>query len=621
MGRAWGPGPVFVYETILESRRWQVYAVRSAFVLTLLGGLALIWFEQQGTGPTLTLKDLAELSASLFLVLAAVQVAVVLLAAPAAAAGSICGDRARGTLAHMMVTDLSDREIVLGKLGSRLTPVAAIVLAAAPVSALGGLMGGLDFFALGALLAETLAIGVFVVALTLAASLRAERPREVLLLVYAVEMAWLLALPFWWLGAGLAMTLGLAPSVQNPPEWFQAANPFVIATAPYGDPDLGTPGLVLGFCGGLLAASAGLLLLTARGLRRAVWASAAPRKRKAPAPGRSLASKLFPSLAGPGLDGNPVLWREWHRNRPTRWERRIGFGLGLFAWGLFAAGVAVTVTRGPDAGAECLEMAVLLQVGFGLLMLSVAAPSALAEERVRGSLDVVLATPLSTRSILAAKWWGMYRRVIALALLPVAAAGFVAATTPDRPAAPTAVKLPPGVQVKVEPVTTLDRALTPTVTGLDLLASGAALVSLGLLLATWMPRVGRAIGLSVCLYLFWGVFWVILAEIIPEIINVESTWAEPLFRWGDGFSPILGSTGPIDEINDYFLQGPRYRDWIAAGVLITLKAALAWGLFALAVRTFDRCLGRVSDRPGRKARPTAPPRIPQVPAPAASMIP
>ena len=43
-----------------------------------------------------------------------------MLAAPAATAGAICVDRARGTLTHMLATDLSDPEIVLGKLAARL---------------------------------------------------------------------------------------------------------------------------------------------------------------------------------------------------------------------------------------------------------------------------------------------------------------------------------------------------------------------------------------------------------------------------------------------------------------------------------------------------------------------
>ena len=37
-----GPGPVFVHESIAVTRRWQLYALRSGFVLSLLGGLAYL---------------------------------------------------------------------------------------------------------------------------------------------------------------------------------------------------------------------------------------------------------------------------------------------------------------------------------------------------------------------------------------------------------------------------------------------------------------------------------------------------------------------------------------------------------------------------------------------------
>ncbi len=67
------------------------------------------------------------------------------------------------------------------------------------------------------------------------------------------------------------------------------------------------------------------------------------------------------------------------------------------------------------------------------MLVSLAAPTVLAEERVRGSLDVLLATPLSTDRIVLSKWWGIYRVVPALALLPAIGAVLIAATEPTFP--------------------------------------------------------------------------------------------------------------------------------------------------------------------------------------------
>ena len=60
---------------------------------------------------------------------------------------------------------------------------------------------------------------------------------------------------------------------------------------------------------------------------------------------------------------------------------------------------------------------------MGLLLLSVSAATSLAEERARGSLDVLLATPLSTRSILDGKWWGAFRQVRHILVWPAVTAG------------------------------------------------------------------------------------------------------------------------------------------------------------------------------------------------------
>ena len=44
-----GPGPVFVYEWLTTTRRWQLYALRALFVWMILIGMGLIW--QGDAGP------------------------------------------------------------------------------------------------------------------------------------------------------------------------------------------------------------------------------------------------------------------------------------------------------------------------------------------------------------------------------------------------------------------------------------------------------------------------------------------------------------------------------------------------------------------------------------------
>src|SRR5262249_4409905 len=140
---------------------------------------------------------LSEIGTVFFITIATIQISLALLAAPAATAGAVCLDRARGTLAHVLVTDLSDAEIVLGKLAARLAPVFALVLAGAPVMALAPLLGGIVPGSLVALLVISLALAVLGCALALAVSARVSRPHEALAAVYGLEAAWVLAPEVW----------------------------------------------------------------------------------------------------------------------------------------------------------------------------------------------------------------------------------------------------------------------------------------------------------------------------------------------------------------------------------------------------------------------------------------
>ena len=190
----WGPGPVFVHESIAATRRWQLYALRSVFVLSLLAALVLVWvFGQSGTRPARRLRSrsrtLPQGGQYFFYAIATTQLVVVLLVAPAATAGAICLDRARGNLTHMLVTDLADGEIVLGKLAARFLPVVGLVAATIPVLALAGLLGGVIFEAILSLTLITLALAVFGCSLALAISVRATKTHEVLMAVYGDRVA------------------------------------------------------------------------------------------------------------------------------------------------------------------------------------------------------------------------------------------------------------------------------------------------------------------------------------------------------------------------------------------------------------------------------------------------
>ena len=78
-----------------------------------------------------------------------------------------------------------------------------------------------------------------------------------------------------------------------------------------------------------------------------------------------------------------------------------------------------------------IHVTLILQSVLGLMVLSVQAPTALGEERLRGTLDVLMTAPISTRAILWGKWLGTFRIALWLAVLPAIAATLIAATCPS----------------------------------------------------------------------------------------------------------------------------------------------------------------------------------------------
>jgi hypothetical protein len=110
----WGLGPVFAAECVTTSRRWQVYAGRTLHVASVLAAMTLIWLTRFRDGQLTTIQENAAVGLALFDAIMAVELVLAIAIVPAAAAGAICQDKMRGGLTQMMVTDLSDAEIVLG---------------------------------------------------------------------------------------------------------------------------------------------------------------------------------------------------------------------------------------------------------------------------------------------------------------------------------------------------------------------------------------------------------------------------------------------------------------------------------------------------------------------------
>jgi ABC-type transport system involved in multi-copper enzyme maturation permease subunit len=466
-----GLGPVFAYERIAASRRWQGYALRSCFVAALLCALYVVRFSPRAPAVT-SLRGLAQMAESFFLAVSGTQLALVLLVAPAATAGAICFDRARGTLSHMLMTDLSDGEIVLGKLAARLVPVLGLLACLLPVMEILALLGGVDPSALLGGFAVSVGVAVLGCCLAMFFSLWVGKTHEALMGTYAVWSLWLLAGPMFDL---VASRVG--------PVWgkpLRTTDPFFLALAPYWWPGSVTANDYVWFLGTTVSLSILLAGVTVLRLRSVSLREKVAKKARTVAPSRilDLWRLLYARVPwlNPTLDGNPVLWREWHRSRPSRWSLLIA---AVFAGMSLFASMFVIVWPG---GAGCAWVNAF-QVSIGFLLLSVAAATSLAEERARGSLDLLLTTPLTTRQIVLGKWLGAYRMVPLLAILP-------------------ALVILRGAIFNNWRLCWVSLLMIVYV-----LSVGAAITSLGIAMAISFSRLGRAVAVTVTLYVLVAAGW------------------------------------------------------------------------------------------------------------------
>jgi ABC-type transport system involved in multi-copper enzyme maturation permease subunit len=558
MAARWGLGPVFAADCMTSSRRWQVYAARSMLVGSVLVVILVMWLDRYSGVQFISIRRFADAGSAVIRSIMELELVLALAIVPAVTAGAICQDKMRGGLSLMMVTDLSDAEIVLGRLASRLVTVLGVIACGLPVLAILTSLGGVD--PVDILTGTMVIVGVAVLGacLSLTFSVRATRPHEALIATYATFGVWLLALLAW-----STMLRGVA----GPPSLLQFSNPFWLLYQAEWEPLAASPFARLGFLAGTLVISTVLTAMSIRQIRAVTL-------RQASRPVRISASRSVPGghwfarfgLPDASLEDSPVLWRELFGRQPSSWVRAT--------WGLYGAlSVFFTVTAiFVNSGITAPGVSAFI-VSIGLLLVSVHAATSLAEERAHGSLDVLLSTPLSTRSIVLGKWWWAFRPVPKIAVLPGLIAFHALAVRSD----------------------VLGAVIYSVLTTALTLAYGAFFASLGLAIATCQPRLGRAVGFSVAAFL--------TATIIYPAILISTTRLggdQVLLLWVSPFFGLFWSMGWI-----CWIPSPSWfptPSWVGGAIAMffwaAVTAAAAGAIRTATVRSFDRLMGRVSESPG-----------------------
>lgn len=448
MPRRRGPGtilgPLFQYELLAATRRGRHAVLRCAVGAVLLAALFTVYSAVSGSnevfadpfgaGPTIPAREQAQFAEGFAAACLAAEFLLVLLLTPAWVADAIVRDKERRSLEYLLVTDLSDREIVVGKLAARLAYLAAVLLTGLPILALTQLFGGIDpvrlALASGTIFVTLLSLGsvCIVISVNARTTVSATTGSYAAAAVYSVI-------------GGALLLAGYAPAFSWPVFLIHAAVNFVLI-----------PIALTSAIGALRGATLGLpppgVSAQLRAREDALRQRLAARKRPIPSgvPDIEVLSDWNPFLdpaarqfeaphwrqpladdrggmaspKPPVSDKRPLLWKELHVDSPFRVRTLAadmvrptsplppGFAVGaLVLMGcillpLVADAMDLRLVAGYRTFVRLAT--VLLAAAFGVCATYHAANS-VCRERERDTLGGLLALPVERRSILLAKWW------------------------------------------------------------------------------------------------------------------------------------------------------------------------------------------------------------------------
>lgn len=406
-------GPLFSREALTSPRQPKHFLMRAGyvgalFVLMYTAGQATFGW-QQVTG----LGEMARFGTLLFQLFSMVQLALVLFFSPLFAAGRIAQEKDRQTLILLLMTDLRDRELVIGKLLASLLPILVILASSIPVFTLIYLLGGISLaqigWSLGLCAATALAAGSWG---TLVAFWREKTFQT--LAISTLGMVLFLGV----VEAGVALAGGDTPVGRG----IALLNPFRGMLLVL-DPLAAQPDLMIETVPALphVLALVGLALVLngVATLRLRLWNPSRGTFESARSKDDTAPTAASPTRA---IWNNPIIWREICTKAYGR--RVIFIKLAFLALFLFAA---VYVHQAQQSGSgQVLGMiaphgAAFVMIGFvTLLLVNAQAATALTTERDAKTLELLLVTDITAREFVFGKLGGIFYNTKEVVLLPLA---------------------------------------------------------------------------------------------------------------------------------------------------------------------------------------------------------
>ncbi|HWB13303.1 MAG TPA: ABC transporter permease subunit [Pirellulales bacterium] len=413
-------GPVFTREVVTAPRRARLYIARAAYGSALLVLLTTAWQVLAGTQEVRNLGDLARFGATVFSILAPLQLAVTTFFAALASASAVAAEKDRQTLTLLLLTHLSNVELVLGKLMAAMLNVFTLILAALPIFMLLTLLGGVSFEQIGRVFAVTLASALAAGSLGSTLALWREKTFQTLAMTALAIVLWLAA-------CEAAAQVALAKGWQD---WAAVAAGFspwramLEACRPYPAdvPELGEIGNPVWLF--LIVASGVTVLLNGVAIWRLRRWNPSQEAGRAVQPEDEIRKEGAPREAVKSREvwDNPIIWREictWAYGRKMLIVR-LAYLL------LFVGAMAALYSMANQPGGLAHSNAAVVVVPFlvlSLVLINAQAITSLTSERDARALDLLLVTDLTPKEFIYGKLGGIFYNTKEMLVLPLVLCG------------------------------------------------------------------------------------------------------------------------------------------------------------------------------------------------------
>jgi ABC-type Na+ efflux pump permease subunit len=553
-------GAVFEREVQAVPRARGLFVARAVYCGALLGIVATCWLVVTGTQAVTTAGDTARFGATLLRILAPLQLSLAMLAAAMTSTVAVSSEKDRRTLELLLISQLSDSQLVLGKLAGSLLRVFLLLLAAVPVFVIASLFGGVSMPQLARLFVVTAAAALAAASVATCVAFWKDTTFQSLAITTFVLVAWVAA------GEVVAGRFGAVAGGQVSP-----ARAVFAAIEPAGSQAI-VPFLIVSL--GVIVVTNILAVCRVR-----IWNTVQETRRRPEATDAARAAVVRPSRV---VWNNPVLWREIC----TRAHGKAMLLVRLAWLALFAAAVAGIVTEARRAQPDGLivALAVVPMALASLLAVAAMAVTSITTERDRGALDVLLVTDLEPGEFVWGKLLGVLTAAREIVLLPLVLCGALAAAE----------------------ITTIENAIYMAL-GLATLIFFAAVLGLYAGLSHPASRRAIAVALGTVAFLFVGVatamrimvafgssFELQLAPFLAVIVGgaiglyaaLSARNPSPAIGWASALLPALTFVAITG-----FLQGNSLQ--------VFLVAAAAYGFATLAmlipaIGAFDLLTGRTT---------------------------